>query len=307
MFTRILLPLDGTARSEEALRYARELAHTSDAHLYLLHVDEPDKPSTDELSTTHKMERIANALHEEQIVAQVISDTGSVAPAITATVDQDAIELIVLAPESRTLLNGMRHPSVTAQVFAQSTVPVLIAPNGTQASAKLLEFGDAQVIVPLDGSPRAEKALPLALRLAREYHRALLLAHVIPPARVFTAGVDAYALMPDTTEADQRIAAHYLSEVRTRLVSTEAIPIHTMVLEGAAAPALLALAETKQGSLIVMSTHGRTGLTRLVLGSVALELARKTPIPMIVIPTVTVDHADAETAAAHAAHQAFTH
>lgn len=299
MFTRMLLPLDGTKRAEDALPVARELALETGTRVLLLHVSMPNASTLEELAITHQVDTAAKELSAAGVDTQALTAGGvgaqAVANAISTVVDRNDIDLIILSPEAHSLLDGLRHPSVTAQVLAQSAAPVLIVPAQTQGKApraaypKLLEYGDTQVIVPLDGSPLAEKALPMALRLARQYHRSLMLVRALPPVQPLATGFETYALTRDAADNDLRVAREYLGAVRERLQKTEQVDVHTMLLEGIPAEALLALTETKPGCVVVMSTHGRTGLARLLLGSVTLAVARKSTIPLMIVPTLVRD------------------
>ena len=206
--------------------------------------------------------------------------------------------MIVLAPQPRNLLEGLRRPSVTANVLARTAAPVLVVPPSvTEDSAKMLTFGGAQVIVPLDGSPLAEKALPLALRVARRYDRPLLLLRVIPPVQIIAAGPETYPLVRDSHDMEVREAHQYLSVLRSRLQRTENVAVQTEFSHGIPAEVILAMADAKPGSVLVMSTHGRTGLARLLMGSVTLAVARKASIPLLIVPsagTAVQTSADAE-------------
>jgi nucleotide-binding universal stress UspA family protein len=292
MFKRILVPLDGTSRAEEAIPFARELALTHDAQIFLLHVEPTSASVIGEISIDNRLEAIAATLRGVGIQAHVVTEFGKAAPAIAAAADLDKVDLIVLAPEPRGLVEGLRHPSVTANVLARTAAPVLIVPTSEAHEApKLLDFGGAQVIVPLDGSPLAEKAIPMALRMARRYDRPLLLLHVIPPVQVVAAGPETYPLVRDTYEAEVRESREYLSTQREQLQSTENVAVQTELHRGIPAQSILALADTKPGSILVMSTHGRTGLARLVLGSVTMAVARKTRIPLLIVPTAAPERA----------------
>ena len=291
MFRRILVPLDGTRRAEEAIPFARELATAPEAQLFLLHVEPTSAAVMDEIAIDNRLETIASGLRASGVKAHIITEFGKAAPAIATAADLDKIDVIVLAPESRGMLEGLRRPSVTANVLARTSAPVLVVPPAaSRESPKLLTFGGAQVIVPLDGSPLAEKALPLALRLARYYDRPLLLLRVIPPVQVIAAGPETYPLVRDTYDVEIRDAQEYLATMRGRLERTENVQVQTMFHQGVPAEVILALAETKPGSVLVMSTHGRTGLARLVLGSVTLAVARKAKIPLAIAPATIPEH-----------------
>lgn len=290
MFRRILVPLDGTKRAEEAIPFARELATSHEAQIFLLHVEPPMASVIDEIAIDNRLEVLADELRAAGVKAHIVTEFGKAAPAIATAADLDKIDVIVLAPEPRGLLEGLRHPSVTASVLARTAAPVLIAPPARTAEPpQLLQFGGAQVIVTLDGSELAEKALPTALRLARHYDRPLLLLRIVPPVRIIAAGPETYPLVRDNYESEVREATDYLAALRGRLERTENVQVQTMFHQGVPAEVILGLAETKPGSILVMSTHGRTGLARLVLGSVTLAVARKSRIPLMIVPTGTAE------------------
>lgn len=288
MFRRILVPLDGTKRAEEAIPFARELATSPEAQIFLLHVEPPVASVTDEIGIDSRLDTIAGELREAGIKAHIVTEFGKAAPVIAHAADLDKVDVIVLAPEPRGFLEGLRRPSVTANVLARTAAPVMVVPSAAaKESPKLLEFGGAQVIVPLDGSPLAEKALPLALRLARRYDRPMLLLRIIPPVQVVAAGPETYPLVRGTYDSEVDEAHAYLSELRERLQRTENVEVQTMFHNGVPAEVILAVAESKPGSMLVMSTHGRTGLARFVLGSVTLAVARKAKIPLFIMPSTT--------------------
>ncbi len=293
MFRRILVPLDGTKRAEDAIPFARELATSAEAQIFLLHVEPPMASVMDEIAIDHRLEEILRELRAAGVKAHIVTEFGKAAPAIATAADLDKVDVIVLAPESRGLLEGLRHPSVTANVLARTAAPVLVVPPaGAAESPQLLQFGGAQVIVTLDGSALAEKALPMALRLARHYDRPLLLLRIVPPVRIIAAGPETYPLVRDSYESDVREATEYFAALRERLERTENVQVQTMFQQGIPAEVILGLAETRPGSLLVMSTHGRGGLARLVLGSVTLAVARKSRIPLMIVPTATAEPAE---------------
>jgi nucleotide-binding universal stress UspA family protein len=294
MFTRILAPLDGSPRAEESLPFARELALADGAQIFLLHVEAPATPET---AAAHggpverRLEAIARELRGHGIATHTLSLAGQTPATIAAAAEVHGIDLIVLAPESRRLLETLWKPSVTAGVLARTPIPVLIAPRVapvTPATAPrpLLADPSAQVIVPLDGSPLAEQALVPARRMAERYERGLLLLRVVPPLQVVAAGPGTYPLLHDEAVLEVQEAGEYLSALRTRLQRAGHMPVQFMVGHGIPADEIVALAETKPDSMLVMSTHGRGGLARFVLGSVALEVARRSPVPLLITPGV---------------------
>lgn len=134
-----------------------------------------------------------------------------------------------------------------------------------------------KILVPLDGSALAELALPKAIELARGARGALLLlraaeAHTLP-------GVD-------PTDAQVRVveeAEAYLAHVAARLETADGPPVETSVWYGPPAVAIVEAARLRGIDLIVMTTHGRSGLPRLFFGSVAESVLRGTATPILLI------------------------
>lgn len=145
------------------------------------------------------------------------------------------------------------------------------------------------ILVPLDGSDRAEQALSVAARLARASQGMLTLFQAIDlAAEVKPYGIDAPYLAPQHVEDDFASTRNYLEQwSRTKLLSS--LPVQTRVTSGNAAEAILAQAtEPDEGAcapidLIVMSSHGYTGMKRWFLGSVAEKVARHALVPVLIL------------------------
>jgi nucleotide-binding universal stress UspA family protein len=307
MFTRMLLPLDGTLRAEDAIPLARRLASASGAQIYLLHVEQGAMTrdgETSDAAIKRRLEEIAKELRSAGIDAHAFALIGQTPRMIAATMAVHGIDLVVLAPELHAFFDRLRRPSVTADVLTRSSIPVLIAPAERDGARESFLVSDShQIIVPLDGSAIAEQATPLALRLARQYQRSVLLVRVIAPiAAVMIKPGMHYST--DVVAAEEREAQRYLLEVTSRLRHGTQVPIESMVLRGVPATQLLGLMETKLGSVVVMSTHGRSGMARIMAGSVALEVARQAPIPLFIVPATHVAEFKSEFASLQLQHGA---
>ena len=110
MFRRILVPLDGTKRAEEAIPFARELAASPDTGVLLLHVEPPSAAVMDEIAIDNRMEIIASELRAAGIKAHIVTEFGKAAPAIASAAELDNVDVIVLAPQPRNLLEGAAPP-----------------------------------------------------------------------------------------------------------------------------------------------------------------------------------------------------
>lgn len=135
-----------------------------------------------------------------------------------------------------------------------------------------------RMLTPLDGSPLAEQALPVAARVARATGAKMLLLRVYP----CMVGETAPELVAHSETADARTARAYLAHVRQRS-DLEGIDIETLALCGATARAILDAVEVFHADSIVMSSHGRSGVSRWMLGSVAEHVVRHAAAPVLVL------------------------
>jgi nucleotide-binding universal stress UspA family protein len=146
---------------------------------------------------------------------------------------------------------------------------------------------------PTDFSEHSESAFRLACALAWDYKARLVLLHVLPPPMVIYAGGLAPADMwRDTDEAKGRLRRMEAEAHRVR--------VESLVMEGDPVDMILRAAEETQSDVIVMGTHGRTALARLVLGSVAEGVLRKAHCPVLTAKHVPERKKDAEMSEAKA-------
>jgi nucleotide-binding universal stress UspA family protein len=134
-----------------------------------------------------------------------------------------------------------------------------------------------KILVPLDGSPLAEAALPTALALLCEQPGTTLM--LLRAAEATTILGDPVAAQVDVI----REAEDYLETIAARLSTWNAPKVETSVWYGAPAPAIVEAARVAKADMIVMSTHGRSGIGRLVLGSVAESALRGTHTPILLV------------------------
>jgi nucleotide-binding universal stress UspA family protein len=139
------------------------------------------------------------------------------------------------------------------------------------------------ILVPLDGSPRAEQVLPLAARLARAAGGSLLLLQVVDSLN--TAGlhsVGAAAFLHKVLEKERAGAATYLAGIAASS-ELQHIPTRIAVLSGQPAARILEVAQQQSSDLVVLGSHGYTGLKRWALGSIAQKVARLSPAPVLLV------------------------
>lgn len=140
-----------------------------------------------------------------------------------------------------------------------------------------------RILVPLDGSFRAEQALPVAAHIARATGGALLLVQVVSPPVDYSGGLAPVPLMNEQViESEIAAATDSLTAVAASRVLA-GIPTSTEVQFGFPAQRLIAAAEAHGIDLVVLCSHGRTGFTRWVLGSVAHTLVHQSTAPVLVL------------------------
>jgi len=166
---------------------------------------------------------------------------------------------------------------------AQPTTPTAWGEwSRTMATARLTSarVGIHNVLIATDFSRYSDVALNFGLELARDYKATAYVASVIPTDEILLAGPDAYVAAKDATRRD-------LLELKASLARTnsyvEGRDYHLYMLEGAVAEALLDFAGSRQIDLMVVATHGRSGLGKVLMSSVAEKVFRQSPVPVLTI------------------------
>jgi nucleotide-binding universal stress UspA family protein len=156
-----------------------------------------------------------------------------------------------------------------------------------------------RILVPVDFSPHAERAVRYAATLARRFDATLHLLHVVEDP--FLSGAwSPEAYVPNVTELLQDLTAgaeRQLAGLRAS-VAALGITVTTAVITGRPAPAIVSHADQGGFDLIVMGTHGRTGLSHVVIGSVAERVVRKAPCPVLTVHLPGAPAAEQASAAA---------
>lgn len=287
MITNVLIARDFSASSEHALAYGLDLAKRFDATMHMVGVkvraDDPFNP-TDEPAGL--IDRIREQFKERSRASLASSgfDPESLrihhalvrgeapAPALLEYVDDHDIDLMVLGTEGRRGMHRALMGSVTEEVLRLAPCPVLTARAGEKDDA----VGLQRIVAPTDLSKASRAALRYALSIARAYELPLALLHVVEDASVPPAyGVD----VAPTGSADVGARARRaLDEQLARLgVSRTHATAH--VEEGHPVRAIITF--SAPSDLIVMSTHGRTGLDRAFMGSVAENVIRRSVRPVL--------------------------
>ncbi len=285
---RILAPTDFSEDAERAWPYVTKLARDFGAELHLLHVaSPPPQLHTEEFVYERRdlaekrraeaqafLERLVESAEELGVISQWHLRTGFAPDEILGYARQDAIDLIVMASHGRTGLAHALLGSVAETVVRRAPCPVFIVRHpAAERRPVMLQ----RILVSLDGSALAEAVLPHVVELGKPYRATILLLRVAE-ARAF-AGMDPVEAQVRTIAVGEA----YLAEVE-RSLAASGLPVECAVRYGAAADEIADHARGRAADLIAMSTHGRTGLRRAALGSVAETVLRTSRIPVFLLP-----------------------
>ena len=299
MYKKVLVPLDGSAVAEEALVYVRELA-ASGTEVTLLCVSAPEEGA---YSPSHEayIQKTAEAIRRQ--LAEVPQTAVSAQPAriaevhgklaagrpadeILRHVQDEGIDLILMATHGRSGIKRWAMGSVADKVLRASKVPVWLVRAGTPRAASEGMPPKRMMLVLLDGSKLAESVLPHVEALAKHWDGELVdvvlleVCEPMVPSTFYPAitPVDWEAELSKTVEASKS----YLHGVEARL-SQKGIRVRSEVLVGKPADEIVDYAKKNSSNLIVMATHGRSGVNRWVYGSVAEKVLAGAANPILLV------------------------
>ncbi|HEY1012394.1 MAG TPA: universal stress protein, partial [Herpetosiphonaceae bacterium] len=193
------------------------------------------------------------------------------------------IAMIAMATHGRSGVRHLLFGSVAEKILHAAPVPLLLA--RAQQETVLTGIGPYRsLLVPLDGSLHAEQALPLAHRLARRTAADLILMHAVPTPDDLTLAQHGYSAgWDDRHLAKLRSRAEAYLQTKAARHAAGGAPVRTLVRTGHAGEQIVAAAREASADLVVMATHGLTGLRRLWLGSMATYVVRHSLQPVLLV------------------------
>lgn len=294
MLKLILVPLDGSGFGEQAIPMALRIAERERAELELVHVYEaiqpyrpqgapPLDPTLDiELKKRSKayLDAIAEWMrrHTSAPVAATVLD-GPVGPTLVEYIATRRADLVVMATHGRGGLSRLWLGSVASDLVRNSSAPVLLIRPSESGSRTQAAPPFRRVLIPLDGSPEGEEAVEHATAVAGDPGVQYVLLHVITP--ILYVPDPASVVYPDETEM-QEWAKEYLGAVAERIRARGFAADFRTARHPQPARAILECADEITADLIAMETHGWSGVTRLLLGSVTDKVLRAATVPMLV-------------------------
>jgi nucleotide-binding universal stress UspA family protein len=301
MFERILVPLDGSPRSEQVLSQLSRLLTREDSELILLRAySRPLQMGRGAIDPSPKAEReeamkyvdgLARRLAEQgaKVHARVVQ--GMPAEAILETAEDEGATMIAMTTHGRTGLSRWLMGSVAEKVVRSSRRPVLLVRSFRRGAKGDLESVPAsgapfrKILVPSDGSATAAAAITPAEKFGFLYGSEILALHVVQPALPpgpILPGMDAgtsYLPPPPPPRAEEDPVTAKVAE----RFEHAGLRVRRLTSVGDPASEIVDASFASGVDLIVMATHGRSGPSRWALGSVAERVLRHAPVPVLLV------------------------
>ncbi|HXV84752.1 MAG TPA: universal stress protein [Candidatus Binatia bacterium] len=290
MYTRMLVPLDGSETAEKVLPYARSLAGSLKIPIELLAVIEISRYVS--VEKNRYLDTFIDAgIRRNQEYLQRIAKTfpgsavdytveGGVPEEVIIAKAADKGTLITMATHGRSGVNRWLLGSITEKILRGSHNHLLVVRANEEAKAvdKTTLYS---VMVPLDGSEQAETALPIATELAKAMNLQVVVL------RAYSVNIPYSGdYLPEVGELEaqsQKEAISYLDSKVRQLKSEGLVHVFPLASEGEPAETIIEWARGSPNSLIAMCTHGRSGVKRWALGSITEKVVRHSDSPVLVV------------------------
>jgi nucleotide-binding universal stress UspA family protein len=284
---RVLFPTDGSECAERARHHAHYLADWFEATLHVVHVEERpteladviDVREADVRADLHVPRDEPLLVAEPRVQERRVVHPSAADGVLTYAVEHDT-NLIVMGTHGRGGLRRLVLGSVAEEVVRRAPVPVMTVGRGARPSADLEE---GTLLVPVDLSERQPRLLAHARELALAYGMTMTLLHVVERLRL----PDVYEVSSSAPEpsvlaerAEEALAAE-AEALRDRGVDTR-----VTVRTGHPAEETIEAADELGADLLTIATHGRSGIERMVMGSVAETVLRRAPCPVFTVKSL---------------------
>jgi nucleotide-binding universal stress UspA family protein len=290
MYEKILVTLDGSELAEQSLLYAEDLVAKLGSEIHLLQVSDTGESGIHDFQVMYVnqiAQRVDRWLHKSNQTNLKITPAvvmGSAADEITKYAENNGIGLIIMGTHGRSGLTRWAVGSVANKVVRGTEIPVLLTRSKPAGSAKEVQI-ISKVLVPLDGSDIGENALPAVIELARRTGMEVVLFQAVPLAfHVYPAG-DMVSQVPYSEREMEPIKGQvkgYLDNVVKRLTGL-GLKVSQQMVVGNPEEAIIKKAEEIKVDLVAMSTHGRSGVSRWVFGSVADRVLSAGTTPLLLV------------------------
>lgn len=297
MYRVIMVPVDGSAFSKEAVFQGLRLARKNGAQLRLVRV--ASIPGLVGGPETVALENVARSSERNEILAELYRlaaecransnvdvtasiEDGPIADALRGHALRHGVDLIVMSTHARRGIARVWLGSVADRLIRETGLPVLVVRPPSLATELVDGPCYKRIIVALDGSSLAERALEPAIALAQMEDANITLLRVVPEDKNIPEG-ELHSTIGPARARDVEEAERYLADVRVKLASRTSRLRSSVVVSDDVSRAILGFAQASDGDLIAIATHGRGGLARALLGSVADNVMSQGALSALVI------------------------
>ncbi|MEW6620714.1 MAG: universal stress protein [bacterium] len=279
-YKKILVAIDGSETSLHALKESFKFVQKGGCEITVVSVVPPytgdldlvsvgdimgsmKKPYQDALSQADELAKT------EGVSIKTICEEGEIYERVVDLAKSENYDLIVVGRRGLRRLERILVGSVTARIIGHTQKDVLVIPGDTV-------IGWENVLLATDGSKCSQGATERAISFTKSYHRELKVVSVVDVPTEF------YGEAPEVAETLIQQAKGFVDEVKEK-AEADGIKVVTFVREGEAYKVITELAKNEKVDVIFMGSHGRTGLKRVLMGSVTEEVIGHTPCPVVVV------------------------
>lgn len=282
MYEKIVVPLDGSENSESSLSYAEGLARLFGSELDFIGVGSDQERPFEHLFHKH-IENVAREFKDRGLNSRAVFTYGHPADEILKYSNEVNPSLIVMATHGRSGFAEWTVGGVAEKVLLHAPMPVLLIPRKHPGARQAAPAKFERILLPLAGSSPGPTALPWAKELAKRAKAKIFLLHVLLSTSN-VVGVLNYALgfERQLIAVLRQQAQEYVDNIAEEL-TREGIEFQRDLVTGIPSDAILEFASRNAINLIAMSTRGRVGASRIILGSVTHQIVHTTEIPVLAV------------------------
>jgi len=304
MFKNILAPLDGSPLAESVLPHVAAIASAFDSRVTLTRVLSPAQPKDlqqpvdplnwriTQVEAETYLETVAKRLEVLGLEVHTQVKEGPPAERIVEFAMQDNIDLLILSSHGSSGLTRWNVSSVTRKIIQNARRSTMVVRAYEKVETNLADFHYRRILVPLDGSLRAELVLPIAKTLVRYHNAEIILAHIVykpeMPRRSPLSDED-LSLIDHFVERNRQEATKYLDQIEDTLQEEHDI---RLIISDNVETSLQDLAESEKVDLVMMSAHGYSGSPRQPFGNVTTNYIEYGSTHLLVVQDFTPEQVE---------------
>lgn len=287
MLKKILVPLDGSELGEMALVYAKELAGAINLEVQMACATERQDEATHRMCGLY-LDKVAERLKTQVKRANPKSDVrtvvidGDPATGLVEYAEKEGIDLLIMMSHGRSGIMPWAMGSTADKVVQRAQTPVLLVRATVKSTKRRPVQVIKKILLPLDGSPVGEAALPYIVTIAQALDCEVILLGVVEVVQhIHTiGGPDHFVYSEQQIEQMKGETNSYLQKVSKRFVKGK---VRIVLRTGDPAQEIIKISTEENVNMVAMSSHGKSGITRWVMGSVSNKILHsgKTPILLV--------------------------